>query len=154
MCFLSVVFIAGLFLSAICFGTSGLEATQSSAQGWHNDKVRGDSHERERQREGVRERVEEILKRLPARYNEPLSSVLHDTCSQIFCLIRAKLKYSNRLVLMLPPNTQEAYCTFLVFDLSVCRCLSVFIICQEDATRHGLANQTNAAGSHSRWQDG
>lgn len=85
----------------------------------------GETATRQRDRERVRERVEEILKRLPTRYNEPLSSVLHDTCSQIFCLIRAKLKYSNRLVLMLPPNTQEAYCTFLVFDLSVCCCLSI-----------------------------
>lgn len=50
------------------------------------------------------EQEDEILKWLPTRYNELLSSVLHDTCSEIFCLIRAKLKYSTRLVLMLNPN--------------------------------------------------
>lgn len=52
--------------------------------------------------------------------------MLHDTCSPVFfCLIRAKLKYSTRLESMLRRNTREAYCTFLVFDLSVCRCLSL-----------------------------
>lgn len=83
------------------------------------------------------ERVEEILKWLPTRYNEPLSSVLHDTCFEIFCLIRAKLKNSSRLELMLRPNAQEAYCVFMVFDLSVCQ----DSICQEETTGLGITNQ-------------
>lgn len=49
----------------------------------------------------VLEIVEEILKWLPTRYNEHLCSLLLETCSETFCLITAKLKYSIRLVLML-----------------------------------------------------
>lgn len=139
----TVITVLHLFPSCFCLpnvlehGARGQHCP--STGGWHNDEVWVDSHELL----FPLGRVEEILKWLPRRYNEPLSSVLHDTFSQIFCLIRAKLKYSNRLVLlMLEPNTQEAYCTFLVFDLSVCPCPSVSsFFSQEEATGHRVTNQ-------------
>lgn len=120
-----------LHLILSCFVLPSLAKWFCMTDSWQYKQVWVDSH----QALFPLERVEEILKCLPTRYNEPLSSVLHDTCSEIFCLIRAKHKNSTRLVLMLKPNAQEAYCDFMVFDLSVS-----FSICQEETTGLGITN--------------